>query len=216
MLHAAVLATLVLLPDAPAALPRPATQDSATTAAAPSFQLRPWHQFVTGALVGTALTLAAVGTWEALGPVSCPLTNDRCTPFLWSGEADPRGLLALLLVLPPLGAALGAWAAGRLWAPDLQGPWSKAFLASLAAHLLSPLWLLPIAGVWLAAGGPTANSGGPIQLAGATWIVAASLFDAVASTWVLRRTAGGRPFFSVASLPGGRGSVAVPAIAGTF
>ncbi|HEX4622406.1 MAG TPA: hypothetical protein VH208_12655, partial [Myxococcaceae bacterium] len=131
MLHAAVLTALVLLPDAPGALPEPTPPAS--------FQLRPWHQLLAGALAGTALTLAGVGTWEALGPVPCPLTNDRCTPFLWSGEADPRGLLALVLVLPPLGAALGAWAAGLLWGPALQGPWSKAFLASLAAHLLSPL-----------------------------------------------------------------------------
>jgi hypothetical protein len=195
MLHAAVLAALV---------------------AAPVPEERATQQFLAGALVGTAVTLAAVGAWETWGRVSCAPTNDRCTPFLWSGEADPRGLFLLLAVLPPLGSAFGAWAGGRIWAPDLPAPWWKALVGSFAAQLLSPVWLLPIAGVWLAAGGPSANSGGPIQIAGTTWILAASLFDSAVATWVLRRTAAGRAFFSMAALPSGRGTLAVPAIAGTF
>jgi hypothetical protein len=217
MVHAAVLAALVATSSP---LPRAGGgqgegADAAATAPAP-FQLRASHQFLAGALVGAVLTLAAVGAWEAWGPVACAPANDRCTPFLWSGEADPRGLLFLIALLPPLGSAFGAWAVGRLWAPSPQGPWWKALLASFAAQLLSPVWLLPVAAVWLATGGPSANSGGPIQLAGATWILAASLFDSAAATWVLRRTAGGHAFFSVTSLPAARGTRAVPAIAGTF
>jgi hypothetical protein len=215
MVHAAALAALVATSSP---LPRAGEgqgEGAASTATAPS-QLRASQQLLAGALVGTVLTLAAVGAWEAWGPVACAPANDRCAPFLWSGEADPRGLFFLIALLPPLGSAFGAWAAGRLWAPSVQGPWWKALLASFAAQLVSPVWLLPIAGVWLASGGPGANSGGPIQLAGATWILAASLFDSVAATWVLRRTAGGRAFFSVASLPAARGTLAVPVIAGTF
>jgi hypothetical protein len=206
MVHALVLATLAAAPTVHDEPPRPGVHLSV-------------HEHVLGsALVGAVLTFAAVAAWEAWGPVLCRPGNDRCTPFLWSGEADPRGLMLLLAVGPPLGTALGTWWVARVWEPTLQGSGLRTLLFGCLAALLSPLLAVPIAAVWLSSGGPAANSGGAIQTAGAVWIGGACLLDAAIATWAFRRSssAGRVAGVSLAPVRTERGTQVVPTVVGRF